>query len=233
LWARAAAKYLVALFFVSLLYQVYVGGEPWDRWRMTSALMPVFWPVVVGTGHRLSELLPSQLPSRRMFAGLLIAAGLLLADARFLPEIALRDRPNPGIPARMDAALAVEALTEESASVGVFHAGLLPYYTGRPAIDFLGKADPFIAGSAPHILPPEEVGSGGVNSPPGHNKYDLNYSIKQRRPTYAQGFEWYDDSVEAWAERHYVEVTYGSVDLYLLRDSPLVRWDLLSGDSHP
>jgi hypothetical protein len=226
-WGSRTDKYLVALFVVSVFYQVYVGGEPWDRWRMMSAVMPLLLPVVVIQSTRFGRTLTRGYPSRSLVAGILVAGGLLLADARFWPEILLQDRPNPGNPARMDMALAVNALTDETATVGVFHAGLLPYYTGRRAVDFLGKADPYIARLPPHFLLPNEVGLRGVNSPPGHNKYDLNYSIKGLRPTYVQGFQWYGDSVENWAQRHYVEATYGPLDLYLLADSPSVRWNLL------
>ena len=136
--------------------------------------------------------------------------------------------------------------------MGVFAAGTVPYYSGRPAIDFLGKMEPRIARLAPDlgdywspgvVLQPSRTTPKIVR--PGHNKYDLEYSIKELKPTYAGGFEWHNQSVLDWAKNEYVRVKYEggtkevrweedksvpweenkSVYLNLLRDSEGVRWD--------
>ena len=79
----------------------------------------------------------------------------------------------------------------------------------------MGKADPRIARLAPDLS----------YGRPGHDKYDLEYSIQELKPTHAQGFVWLDDSVLDWAKNEYVRVNYKGVHLNLLRASKEVRWD--------
>ena len=64
-----------------------------------------------------------------------------------------------------------------------------------------------------------------MTSIPGHNKYDLNYSIMKLQPTYVQYFEWGDQDLSEWAETNYVKVKYEGIELNLLKDSPAVLWD--------
>jgi hypothetical protein len=67
----------------------------------------------------------------------------------------------------------------------------------------------------------------GMSRAPGHNKYDLRYSIKTLKPTYVQGFQWGKQDLSQWAESKYVQVEYEGIYLYLLKDSPAVLWDEL------
>jgi len=57
--------------------------------------------------------------------------------------------------------------------VGVFWAGVMPYYCDRPMLDMLGKADRHIA-----------KGRAVQNEPytPGHAKRDWDYVLETRRP---------------------------------------------------
>lgn len=41
---------------------------------------------------------------------------------------------------RVNTALAIDRVTKPYATVGLFAAGIIPYYTGRPAADFFGKS---------------------------------------------------------------------------------------------
>jgi hypothetical protein len=65
-------------------------------------------------------------------------------------------------------------------------------------------------------------------SVPGHNKYDLEYSIVRLRPTYIQGYAWGYQTVKPWVVQNYVRVEYhgaqGTKTVFLLKDSPLVCW---------
>ena len=72
--------------------------------------------------------------------------------------------------------MALNEITTSDASVGVLAAGVIPYYTGLRATDFLGRTDKYIA-SLPADLS-GAVGWNGMYSVPGHNKYDLAYSIQ-------------------------------------------------------
>lgn len=126
-----------------------------------------------------------------------------------------------------DSAIAIDALTQPQASIGVIWAGTLPYYADRPAVDFLGKSDAHIA-----RLPADISGAvswDGMISVPGHNKYNLEYSIIQLQPTYVQSFSWGYDTVKPYVMQNYVRVEYhgalGTKTVFLRKDSPLVCWE--------
>jgi hypothetical protein len=63
-------------------------------------------------------------------------------------------------------------VTPPTAVLAVTSAGAIPYFADRTSIDLLGKSDRFIARSAPRL--PRFV--------PGHNKWDLQYSIGALKP---------------------------------------------------
>lgn len=159
----------------------------------------------------------------------LTGALLLCTNAAFLPEITLRVRPFTADQnaAMIDRALAVDQVTTSNATVGVTWAGSIPYYSGRVAIDFLGKNDRLIARLAPDLS--GSVGWYGMRSVPGHNKYDLDYSLRQLMPTYVQTVSWGAQDYSEWADRHYVRVVHRGVELLLLRESPEVMWERITG----
>jgi hypothetical protein len=169
---------------------------------------------------------------RRYVLGLLVCLlvlGMLWSvNSRFLPEIAmLREFNAVGAnEERVNVALTIERFTTPDATVGVFDAGAIPYYTGRPAIDFLGKADSRIARLAPDPsgLPRVRYFEGRIYNP-GHNKYDLEYSIKESRPDFARAFMWGGQNVLDWARSEYDTVVYKGTRVNFLKDSGDVRWD--------
>ena len=122
-------------------------------------------------------------------------------------------------------ALTIEQLTTPDATVCVLAAGVIPYYTGRPAIDFLGKADPRIARLDPYLSGATKKTYPEMIYNPGHNKYDLEYSIKELRPTYVQQFSWSAQDILDWAQSEYVMVVYKGVPVNLLEGSEDVHWD--------
>jgi hypothetical protein len=97
----------------------------------------------------------------------------------------------------------------------------------RPAVDFLGKTDPHVARLAPDLS--GRIGWSGMTAVPGHDKYDLEWSIVRLRPDYVQGFAWGRQDLSRWAEQHYDSVTFRGVGLRLRRGSPAVRWERLAG----
>ncbi len=103
-------------------------------------------------------------------------------------------------------------VTKDNATVGSFWAGSIPYYTGRVAIDFLGKSDRHIAQLAPDLS--GKVRWNGMRSVPGHNKYDLSYSIATLQPTYVQSFVWGSQNITDWAKPRYTKVQYCGVELF-------------------
>jgi arabinofuranosyltransferase len=96
-------------------------------------------------------------------------------------------------------AVALNAITTPGATIGVFSAGSLPYYTDRYAVDFLGQSDRYIA----HLTPDLSGALSGnrMTSVPGHNKYDLRYSIMELEPTYVMAFKWGRDDLGGLASR--------------------------------
>ena len=152
---------------------------------------------------------------------LLLTEGL---NHSFLQEAVLFRLPD-GVEKHRDhvnASLSINQFTTEDASVGVFWAGIIPYYTSRYAIDFLGRNDPYIAS-----LPADVT---GLSSRPGHNKYDLWYSILERKPTYVEGFQWGSQDLSFVFEDLYVEISAPGPDPAFLRGDPAVRWDIIPPD---
>jgi len=152
-------------------------------------------------------------------------ATVLSANVRFLPEIGLVRRPylTAKNAENINTALTLDRLTEPDASIGVVFAGTIPYYLDRRAIDFLGKSDRYIA-----RLPPDVSGRvswNGMISVPGHNKYDLHYSIEHLEPTYVEVDRWGGQDVSASVAAAYALVDCGGLKLRLRRDSPAVRPD--------
>jgi hypothetical protein len=154
----------------------------------------------------------------------IVLIGLLSANLRFLKEVIPLRRPYhvEANQRNVNTAIVLNQLTTRDATVGVFWAGTIPYFTDNKAIDFLGKSDKYIANLAPDTS--GSVSWLGMNSVPGHNKYDLNYSIKTVEPTYVQGFKWGSQDLSQWAKSKYVNVKHHGVRLSLLRDSPSVFW---------
>ena len=225
---RRGTLFLVGIFAVTLLYQIWTGGDAWDLWRIFSPAMPLMlvlaaW-VILRAVTAVFETAPFRGAALRYLPGLVsvlvVVAVLLVVNLRFLPEITMQRQSLEEYlnERRMSVVLALEKFTTPDATVGLFGVGTIPYYTGQPGIDFLGKMDPRIAHRPPDLVHPR----------PGHNKYDLAYSIKELKPTHVQSFEWYDESVLDWAQDEYVGVKYRDAHLNLLRGSKDVRWDELN-----
>jgi arabinofuranosyltransferase len=240
---RRDKLFLASLFVVLVCYQVWAGGDFSSYWRLLSPVMPIM--LVLGMHEILTVLrYASETAGVRRYVSRnpvfprpyilgLLACVLVLGmfwslNSRFLPEIAmLRDFNNVRInEERVNVALTIERFTTSDATVGVFDAGAIPYYTERPAMDFLGKTDPRIARLAPDPsgFPKMKYFEGEISNP-GHNKYDLEYSIKESRPDFARGFVWGGQNVLDWAQSEYVMVVYEGTLVNFLKDSGNVRWD--------
>ncbi len=240
-WRRHAVL-VVGLVLVSIAYQVYVGGDPWVYWRQNAPFVPLLFALVSAEtallarrrmkGGQLERLAERRLAPSASNLACAIALGALLLGAErasdryeeqyWFEEPAYTVKTNR---ANVNVSLALLDVTDEQATVGVTWAGTIPYYTGRPAVDFLGKSDPVIA-----ALPPDDSGAvsfRGMKSVPGHNKYDLNYSIKERRPTFVQAYKWGRQNLHRWVRDHYTTVSHMGVGLRLLEGSPHVEWDRL------
>ncbi len=217
---------------VALAYQVYVGGDPWPSWRILAPAMPPLLILAVTACADLAARWPA-VASRKYLAASFICvvafAALLFADLPFLSDMSVRAPTSAAIANRINTntAIAINQLTDPAATVGVIWAGTLPYYTDRQAVDFLGKSDPYIASLNADVS--GAVSWSGMISVPGHNKYDLAYSIEKLHPTFIQAFSWGGQTIKPWVTQNYVRAEYhgiqGTKTLFLLKDSPDVCWE--------
>lgn len=185
--------------------------------------------VFVGSQRMLGQLLTSG--SKWLGLGaLFVTAAILISivDRRFLPQMTFSERPFQvgDNESNVNIAIALDQITSPEASIGVVWAGSIPYYTGRPAVDFLGKSDLYIASLEPDLS--GRLAQLGMTTLPGHNKYDLDYSIKVLRPTYIQRCSWGLQDICGWATGNYAEVQHRGVDLDLLNGSEDVMWGKLA-----
>ena len=231
---------LISIVFAAIGYEIYVGGDPWIYWRMMSPTIPLltilFISAINGIVLAISStqafriyffrkpLFPDKFITQILVISLTLI-GLLITNAQFMSYIPLLTKPweTRANEKHVNVAVALNQLTTSDATIGVYAAGSIPYFSNRKAIDFLGKSDRYIA-----QLPPDLSGAvawSGMNSVPGHNKYDLNYSIKTLQPTFVENFQWGAQDLSQWAETHYVKVEYNGISLFLLKDSPSVYWN--------
>jgi hypothetical protein len=202
---------LAGLCGASLLSHVYVGGDAWPRWRFVCPALPLLFVLSAqGAGLLAAKL------ARPLLAPCLLAVAVAVANGPFLPEAFLARYPYlveyVGWYVRIGVTL--QRVCTPEATVGVFGAGAVPYYSGLYAIDFYGKADPRVARRAPDL-----------RLPIGHNKTDLAYSIGERRPDYVEGFVWPPEAARFAGEYERAGA------MFLRRGSPHVRWDLVRGGS--
>jgi arabinofuranosyltransferase len=208
--------------FLALLYQVQVGGDPWPYWRQLAPALVLAYIVLGEAGARFACIAP--LRRFRLWSVSLVAVMLaLLSDSRFLGEMSFR-RPAYGTDYMVylaRAGLALRDILQPDGTVLAFWAGELPYLWEGPALDALGKSDRHIATLKPHATPNWD----GMRGVPGHSKYDLRYSILEKRPDYIQFSIWGDDDVSREIADLYVLADAHGVPLCLRKESPRVRWD--------
>ena len=229
--SRSPALLMASMAAAAIAYQIYVGGDPWTYWRMLVPVMPMV--ILLGGLGAIRLVSPPTQPNARIAplrAVLLVLIALALANVPFVREALFLARPYGADNNKQNvmAAIALSQLTKSDATLGLFWAGAITYYVERPTIDFLGKSDPYIARLDPDLT--GAISWAGMYSVPVHNKYDLDYSIKARLPTYVQGFQWGNQDLGAWAETRYTIVNYAGSRLFLLRDSPSVKWAVADSD---
>ena len=159
-----------------LAYSVYVGGDAWEWMPIANRYVTPGLPLLIAAAAAAIGAAPAAERRGHRRAVLLTSAAAVLLVAG--PSYAgIRDWIRTGGSHVQDDALMTELAidvkesTSERTSVGVVWAGILPYFSRRPAVDFLGKSDPVIAKHAP-VLP----------FMPGHDRFDYDYSIGKLRP---------------------------------------------------
>jgi hypothetical protein len=218
------------LFLVFAAYQLAVGGDAWPLYYRFAA--PVTPLLLIAFVVSVIEALDQVAHKRQIAAAILGVTFVLIARwmgaLHQLDALSLTPIYSGAAARNVNAAIAVRRLTRSEATIAVFAAGVLPYYAERKAIDILGKMDPAIA-----ALPVRRgVPWNQRGSMPGHNKYDLEISLRQRRPTVIQWngsvpCAWGTQDLSAWCAEHYVAVKVPGETLLFDAQSPAVFWDRL------
>jgi hypothetical protein len=223
----------LALLSGSIIYQIWIGGDVWHDWRFLMPVIPlVFVSSVAGISWisgKFAERI--QVQNRSTLSMLTVGIVTISVISLVLPfwrYIAFREE-IPDYPTNQHStniAIAINAVTTRDARIGVFLAGVIPYYADRYTIDFLGKSDPYIAKLPPRL--PRHITWWQQITMPGHNKYDLNYSIRKLQPDYIQRFYWAEQNIRTWATQHYVRLEYtgvrGTITLLVRKDSHAIDW---------
>ena len=236
---------------VMILYNIYIGGDVYEYYRIPAPAMPlllglfaasmvrtmdieILWSAKLDHSLKLVEMIGMRL--RRLLMAALLPSAVLALNFEYLEEIAMRERERHLVryERHTNRALLLDRFLSDQATIGVASAGVTGYYTNRVGIDFFGKMDRYLAS-----LPPDLTGSVAyqdfrVRSFVGHNKYDLEYSIKKKKPTWIEFFIYGQEDLSEWVMQNYVFVTcaeddefFGHCDFFFLEGSPHVNWELL------
>jgi hypothetical protein len=202
---------LAALASAVFAYQLSVGGDPWPLWRMLVPMIPLVLMLAVPGAHALFR-------GRTLATTAAVAVALVLCDFPFAAEIRLAAKPYKSDETilNVDTALVLNQVLPPGSSIGVEWAGALPYYTDFRAIDFLGKTDRNVARMKPDRT--GKVAFSGMHSVPGHNKYNLTYSIVELKPDYIQRCDWGNSNVCDWALEHYTLIWVDGIDLAIRKE---------------
>jgi hypothetical protein len=234
----SAEKFLAVTFApIAIAYQIYVGGDAFERIRIITPTIPLLTiPVVSGAIVIIDRIriLNHRNPAARTWAtAALTIAAVLTANGTYTQEQFLLSR-FPSLSynqANIKTGLLLRMTTHQNAKIAVFWAGALPYFAERHTYDLLGKCDPKIAKQPPHKtsdLP-------RLITHPGHNKYDLNYSIVGLKPDYIQGLNWGNhERVDLeWANQYYRQFAPLGQPVILNIKSSLIDWNTIDALCRP
>ncbi len=240
---RRETGLLLFVFFMQCLYSIYVGGDAWENWRGSnryiSIVMPLLFVLLSDALVRAVDALSGMVRPRSINTGttakkailivLTVSAFLLLnrnePPLHYSNYIFREQTANHDLNTKMvKMADMIRGITTPDAHVAVVRAGALPYFSGRYIVDILGKTDPVIAKTDMR----QAAGPGRfTHFYPGHLKYDYGHSIGEMKPDVIT--EFWGNIEEAWpyVEGNYVKLVPGSFYLYIRKNSPSVRWDIL------
>ncbi len=155
-------RLLLALLFLYFAYVVYVGGDAHGYFRFFSPGIPLLFALAFVGIEKLG--VP---PGIRIAACVLCFVTLPLTNPGFIRSMMAENRNG-----NVDIGLLIAKNTSPDSRIADSMAGSVFYYSDRYGIDLLGKTDPYIARLA--AVPGATV--------PGHNKWDLAYSLNRLKP---------------------------------------------------
>ena len=162
-----AARVTAAIALAWCAWVLWIGGDAFPGRRFIVPVMPL---MVAASAASLSAL-----PAAGWARAFALATALCLTPLR-LPG--LRDPWVPPVDAieadNLRVGLWVARNTPLDATLADQWAGTTLFVSGRRGVDLLGKVDAFVARHAPVYAGPA----------PGHNRWDLDWSLGVRRPDY-------------------------------------------------
>ncbi len=226
---------LVFVFCIQAAYSVFVGGDAWEDAvqcnRFIAVSMPVFLTaVVIGAKDIIERLRNITAAGRRqalLIAAVFFAVALNSYSIADMIKCALMKDKNPGTGVaheKVMQAYLINELTRKDAVIGVVWAGIVPYFTDRKCIDFLGKNDRRIARLAMNLPP---AGAKFLEKIaffyPGHLKSDLEYSIGEMKPDVISGVWGAGSRVKKIVKTEYIRIP---LEIFLRKDSEKIFWDI-------
>jgi hypothetical protein len=167
---------ILGSFTISVIYQVYVGGDAWPLNRFVLPYSLGLFVLAAEGINQLAILLINRKTDvlKTAFRLTLTILCIVAVNGIHWDHCLLLARPQTTGDNRMNIRcfLAVEKVADPNASVAVRLAGTYPYFSKRLCFDLLGKCDPYIA----HLPAHSEI------SRAGHNKFDYTYSFTAHRP---------------------------------------------------
>lgn len=233
---------------VQMMYSVYVGGDAWEYWggsnRYISIAMPGFFILLSYALFRVSRFIIGAMNLDPRPAGiattnwkgyifpLLIAVSLISVNSIYgleaLAEVLLIKPPlhsgnREENHEEVEQALLLRQMTTPDATIVVTRAGTIPYFSGRPSIDLLGKTDRHIAHENMRTF------AAGwhkfIEFRPGHMKFDYSYSIGQQRPDVIAQLWRHTEEARPYLQQDYRSVRLQGKCLYLREGSVHVLWE--------
>jgi arabinofuranosyltransferase len=237
---------------VQMAYSVYVGGDAWEYWggsnRYIAVAMPGFFILLADGLFRLTRYTIATMNrsrSTRLPETSLLVTGIFSAfvafsvlsvnsihgvDALaelFLLKPALHAGPGDENQRDVEEALVLRDITEPDATVALTRAGTIPYFSGLPTIDLLGKTDKVVAREHSRV-------SAGllrfIEFRPGHNKFDYEYSVGRQRPDLIVQLWDHVDEAQPYLDASYRRLRVRGQCLYVRLGSEKLRWQQLSAD---
>lgn len=189
------SKLIYFIFALQISYSIYVGGDVWENWggpnRYYVITMPLFFILFLISIKYFTEMiifhcgLKYKNIEKFLFVFLFILSfisfnsikGLQSLKQVFFIESSLYIEE---FKRHLQDAMLIKDITTKNAIIGVTSAGIIPYFSERDCIDFLGKNDKKIA-KMKAALPPKnmKIWDKFTYFLPGHNKYDFIYSISK------------------------------------------------------
>ena len=213
-----------ALIATALLYSIWIGGDWATRYgnRFLAPVLPLLLILAVMGARGLLDryLVKSLRASAWPGVGLVLVAAVLAITSSTAASRA--DFYQPSAPTmywkdnlrNYRHAAYLREQTAPSLSIAVHWAGVLPYFSRRPAIDVLGRSDRHIARlTVPRFYP-------------GHSKWDWDYVLNERRPDMflidTRGLS----SAAQFKRDYFLVVKNDSLRFYLRRDALIKLRDL-------